>query len=99
MKDLKQYKPNTPEYWRARYENVRELYDGRLAIIKVARYLTHGDLPTERAVALALGISVNKLRPRLARRDVPDEVADYCGVPSLYLRNRSALTRWVRGNL
>lgn len=99
MIDLKGLKPRTPEYRRAQYENMREKFNARIDVVRTARYLTHGDMPTLEGLARALGMESWTLMVRLARRDVPDEVADYCGVPSLYLRNRSSLLRWIRANI
>lgn len=83
-------------YQRRRYAEGKELRNRRLAAIKVARYLTTGELPTIEAIATALGIDSRRVLDMAISRKLNKRLVEYSNAPAEALEGRDALINWYR---
>lgn len=83
-------------YQRWRYAEGKERRTHRLAAIKVARYLTTGELPTIEAIAAALGIDSRRVLDMAGSRKISRKFEEYANAPAEALEGRDALLKWYR---
>ena len=81
-------------YQRRRYAEGAERRRRRLAAIKVARYLTTGDLPTTGDIAVAFGVDSRRVLDMAGCRKVNRKFVEFANAPAEALEGRDALIAW-----
>lgn len=97
MEDVKtKVKSGDSDYRRWRYATCAERRGRRLDAIKVARYLTTGELPSSTQVAREIGVTLRRVMDMAGCRKVNKRLAEYCHAPAEALEGREALINWYR---
>lgn len=85
-------------YQRWRYAEGAGRRKSRLAAIRVARYLTTGELPTIEAIGVAIGVDSRRVLDMAGCRKVNPRFAEYAHAPVEALEGRDALINWYQSD-
>lgn len=97
MQDIEtKVKRGDPAYPRWRYASCAERRGRRLDAIKVARYLTTGELPSTTQIAREFGVSLRRVMDMAGCRKINQRLVEYSRAPAEALEGRDALIDWYR---